>query len=140
MGSEGRMIILNLSREDCYLRLDTPYNPPASSITDQAFDEEYYLLFDKLEEFMAAHGKNDAFGQGDYYLEPSIMRSRGMGFEVSNSKIVTMDLLRGLQKLVSENAPEWEIHLRSENFDYDVFISPSAVRICRDNPDLPPQI
>ena len=89
---------------------------------------------------MASHGDNDAFGQGDYYLEPTIMRSRGMGFEVSNSKIVTMDLLHGLQKLVSENAPEWEICLRSDNFDYDVFISPSAVRVYRGNPDLLPQI
>lgn len=68
------------------------------------------------------------------------MRSRGMGFEVSNSKIVTMDLLHGLQKLVSESAPEWEIYLRSDNFDYDVFISPSAVRIYRDNPELLPKI
>lgn len=134
------MTIFNLTREDCSLRLDTPYNPPAPSINDQAFAEEYYHLFDKLEEFMSAHGENNAFGQGDYYLEPSIMRSRGMGFEVSNSKIVTMDLLHGLQKLVSESAPEWEIYLRSDNFDYDVFISPSAVRIYRDNPELLPKI
>ena len=134
------MIILNLTREECSHRLDTPYNPPDSSISDQAFDAEYYLLFDKLEEYFAAHGKNDAFGQGDYYLEPSIMRSRGIGFEISNSEIVTMNLLHGLQKLVAENAPEWEIYFRSDNFDYDVFISPSAVRIYRDNPDLLPQI
>ena len=51
-----------------------------------------------------------------------------------------MDLLRGLQKLVSETAPEWEIYFRSDNFDYDVFISPSAVRIYQDSPDLLPQV
>jgi hypothetical protein len=134
------MTILNLAREDCLHRLDTPYNPPASSVSDSEFDQEYYLLFTKLEEFMASHGENNAFGQGDYYLEPTIMRSRGMGFEVSNSKIVTMDLLRGLQKLVSDHAPEWEICFRSDNFDYDVFISPSTVSIYRNSQDLLPQI
>ena len=134
------MTILNLSREECSHRLDTPYNPPDSSISDQAFDAEYYLLFDKLEEYLAAHGKNDAFGQGDYYLEPSIMRSRGIGFEISNSEIVTMNLLHGLQKLVAENAPEWEIYFRSDNFDYDVFINPSSVSIYRNTLNLLPDI
>ena len=134
------MTILNLSREECSHRLDTPYNPPDSSISDQAFDAEYYLLFDKLEEYFAAHGKNDAFGQGDYYLEPSIMRSRGIGFEISNSEIVTMNLLHGLQKLVAENAPEWEIYFRSDNFDYDVFINPSSVSIYRNTLNLLPDI
>lgn len=134
------MTILNLTRVDCSHRLDTPYNPPAPSISDQEFDQEYYHIYSKLEEFMAAHGENNAFGQGDYYLEPSIMRSRGIGFEVSNPKIVTMALLRGLQKLAADHAPEWEIFLRSDNFDYDVFISPAAVRIYRDNPELLPKI
>ncbi|MCF7786499.1 MAG: hypothetical protein K9N47_10280 [Prosthecobacter sp.] len=132
------MTILNLSREDCSHRLDTPYNPPAPSISDQEFDQEYYLLYSKLEEFMAAHGENNAFGQGDYYLEPSIMRSRGIGFEVSNSKIVTTELLQGLQKLAADHAPAWEIYFRSDNFDYDVFINPSAVRIYRNTQDLLP--
>lgn len=134
------MTILNLSREDCSHRLDTPYNPPAPSISDQEFDQEYYFLYSKLEEFMAAHGENNAFGQGDYYLEPSIMRSRGIGFEVSNSKIVTMDLLCGLHQLVNEHAPEWEIYFRSDNFDYDVFISPAVARIYRNTQDLLPYL
>ncbi|WP_395748544.1 hypothetical protein [Prosthecobacter sp.] len=134
------MINLELSKEDCLSRLDTPYNPPAPSVSDEEFSAEYYRLYDKLEELMALHGENNAFCEGDYYLEPTIMRSRGMGFEVTNSKIVTMDLLRGLQTLVTEHAPEWEIHFRSDNFDYDVFVGPSAVRIYRDSPELLPKI
>ncbi|MFC5453832.1 hypothetical protein [Prosthecobacter fluviatilis] len=134
------MTILKLSLEECSIRLDTPFDPPESSVSDQEFEEEYYRLFDTLEGFLAAHGKNDAYGQGDYYLEPNVMRSRGMGFEVANSAIVTMDFLHGLQKLVSERAPAWEIYFRSDNFDYDVFINPSEVRIYRDSPDLLPQV
>ena len=134
------MTILELSREEFGQRLDTLYNPPDSSVSDKEFEIEYYRLYDKLEEFMALQGQNDAYGQGDYYLASSIMRSRGMGFEVTNSKIVTMELLRVLQTLVAENAPEWEICFRSDNFDYDVFVSSSAVRIYRNSPDLLPKI
>ena len=56
------MTILNLSREECSHRLETPYNPPAPPISDQDFEEEYYLLFSKLEDFMTSHGENNAYG------------------------------------------------------------------------------
>ncbi|WP_395746171.1 hypothetical protein [Prosthecobacter sp.] len=34
----------------------------------------------------------------------------------------------------------WQFHFRSVNFDYDVFVSSSAVRIYRDSPDRLPKI
>ena len=130
------MRIIELSEDQYLKRLGSPYNAPDDSVCDTEFDDEYYDLFDKLEPLMAEFGTNNAYGDGDYCLEPRISRSRGLGFEVSNDTIVTEELLRRLQELVATHAPEWEIFLQSGFFEYGIFVGSSEIRIHRNNPGI----
>ena len=49
-------------------------------------------------------------------------------------------LLDELKALVAKNAPGWEIHLRSDNFDYGIFIGPTEIRLQRNNQELLKQL
>ncbi len=95
------------------------------------FDTEYDALYDRVEAIMSEHGENDAYGGGDYYLEPFIAQSRGLGFEITNASIITDSLLRRLQALIIQHAPRWELHLGSCNFDFGIFIGPESIRMNR---------
>ena len=104
------------------------------------FRERYFVLYDKLEAILSEFGVNNAYGQGDYYLEPAINMSRGLGFEVCNDAFITEPLLFRLQGLLTSIAPNWEFYLRSDNFDYGIFVSTEAIRLHRENDSLLPQL
>lgn len=130
------MEIIEISYEEGMERLRCPHNPPDTVVSEKEFDEEYYALYDLVEPIMASQGVNDAYGQGDYYLEPSISRSRGLGLEISNPEIISTQLLQKLNSVIATRAPDWEIYLRSANFDFGVFIGPSIIRMHRNSPKL----
>jgi len=130
------MTILEISDEEHLERIDRPFNPPEEDVSDEDFEREYYALYELIEPLMARHGVNDAFASGDYYLEPSICRSRGLGLEINNPAIVTRALLDELKTLVAKHAPGWEIYLRSDNFDYGIFIGPTEILLQRNNREL----
>jgi hypothetical protein len=69
--------ILPLSKADPYLKIGEAHNPPDETTSEDEFDSEYYRLFEEVEKIMARYGTNDAYEQGDYYLEPRISASRG---------------------------------------------------------------
>ena len=134
------MNVIEISTQEYLERIDKPFNPPAADMPEEEFDREYYALYDLVEPLMARHGENDAYGQGDYCLEPAIARSRGLGMEITNPIIITYQLLEELQGILAIHAPNWEICLRSGEFDYGIFIGPSEVRVQRDNSELLKQL
>ncbi|HEY1083027.1 MAG TPA: hypothetical protein VGE29_12220 [Prosthecobacter sp.] len=109
-------------------------------MSNEAFDEEYYALYQRVEAIMSYHGTNDPYGQGDYTLEPYISESRGLGVSITNDAIVTAILLQELQSAVSQHAPQWEIYLGSGNYDFDLFIGPDCIWMNRNTPELLPQL
>ena len=122
-------------QEDAYSRrLKEPHNPPLS-VDDKLFQKEYYKLYNFIETALSEYGKNDAYGQGDYYLENSVIASRGLGFEVTNDEIVTPAFLSRLQNIVIQN-PSWEILLQSGKFDWGIFIGPDKIYLYRQSDDL----
>ena len=130
------MHLIELSNEEHYKKLDLPHNPPEASVSDKEFEVEYYSIYDRLELIVAEYGTNNAFSEGDYYLEAGIMRSRGIGFEITNDSIVTEELLHRLQHLIVNHAPSWEIHLRSGDFKYGIFVGCDQIFINRDRPAI----
>lgn len=103
-----------------------------------ASEEEYYALYQRVKAIMSEHGTNDPYGQGDYTLEPHIAESRGLGVSITNEAMVTATLLQKLQATVSHYAPQWEIYLGSENYDFDLFIGPDSIWMHRNTPNLLP--
>jgi hypothetical protein len=140
LGDSMHLRIISLSEDDYYAHLDKPHNPPDSSVAASAFDEEYYGLFQRVAAIMSEHGDNDPYDQGDYTLEPHIAESRGLGLSITNAAIVTELLLRKLQCVVSQFAPDWEIYLGSSQYDFGIFIGPTSIRMHRNNIELLPQI
>jgi len=134
------MRIIEPSKEEFFDHLDKPFNPPDASISKAEFHQEYYRLYNKLEAILSEFGENDSGGQGDYILEPLIAKSRGMGFEINKSAFVTKLLLLRLQELLISQAPNWEICLKSDNYDYYILIGPTSIRMHRDNARLLPQL
>lgn len=134
------MNVIEISTQEYLERIDKPFNPPGADIPEEAFDREYYALYDLVEPLMASHGENDAYGQGDYYLEASIARSRGLGMEITNPAIITHKLIKELQGILAVHAPNWEIYLGSGEFDYGTFIGLSEVRVQRNTSELLKQL
>ena len=134
------MSILELSEEDYYAKLDKAHNPPDASMTEAAFDDEYYALYRRVKAIMSEHGTNDPYDQGDYTLEPHIAESRGLGVSITNAAIVTPTLLQTLQGVVAQHAPKWEIYLGSSNYDFGLFIGPDSIRMHRNTRDQLPQL
>jgi len=131
------MTINALSEDEYYAHLDQPHNPPDPTMPTAAFDAEYYQLFDKVAAIMSEHGENNAYCEGDYYLEPHISQSRGLGFEITNPSIVTEHLLLRLQALVAQHAPSWELFLGSALCDFGIFVGPTIIRMHRHDNLLP---
>lgn len=129
--------IHQLTEEDYYQKLDQPHNPPGSDLGEEAFDAEYYRLYDEVGSIFARYGENNAYGEGDYYLEPHIVDSRGLGLEITNSRIVTPNLISELSDAVRRIDPRWEIYLGSGVFDFGIFVSASEAKIWKsDNSSL----
>ena len=131
------MIINALSEEAYYTHLDRPHNPPDPAMPTDAFDAEYYRLFDRVVAIMSEHGENNAYGEGDYCLEPHIVQSRGLGFEITNPSIVTEHLILRLQALVAQHAAAWELYLGSCQCDFGIFIGPTTISMHRHHNSLP---
>lgn len=134
------MRITEISNEEHDRRISLPYNPPDACVSDENFEQEYFGLYDLVEAVMARYGVNDAYGQADYCLEPYISRSRGLGLEITNQAMITHELLGELQAVIASHAPNWEVYLKSDNFNYGIFIGASDIRLQRDSNSLLKQL
>jgi hypothetical protein len=68
------------------------------------------------------------------------MKSRGLGVSITNDGMVVPSLLKTLQNIVADYAPQWEVYLRSAQCDYGIFIGPDGIWWHRDSPYLLPQL
>lgn len=121
--------IIQLSEAEYYDRLDQPHSPPEGDDSKMAFEAEYYRIYEEVESILARHGENDAYGEGDYNLEPHVTDSRGLGLEVTNPTIVTSRLIDELSDSLRRIDTRWEIYLGSSNYDFGIFISADEAKI-----------
>ncbi len=127
------MTIRTISRAEYTERLKTPYDPPPE--IDEVFEAEYFKLFDRLENTLKNFGKNDPYGEGDYYLAASVARSRGLGFVVTNDEIVTVKFLTEIQETLQESGLNWEITVKSQLFEWGLFVSATQTDLYRRKED-----
>ena len=123
--------ILSLTESDHDLKIDSDHNPPGETTSRDEFDREYYRLFEEVAEIMARHGANDSYEQGDYYLEPQISDSRGLGLVITNPDIVSPALLGQLSEAIRRTDPLWEIYLGSGEFEFGIFINAEKAFVWR---------
>jgi len=123
--------ILPLSKSDHTLKVGRAHNPPDKTTSEEDFAAEYYRLFDEVEKIMARYGTNDAYEQGDYYLEPRISHSRGLGLVITNPDIASPALLHELSEAIGRTDPRWEVYLASGEFEFGIFISAEKAWVWR---------
>lgn len=134
------MKIIPLSQDAYYERLNRPHNPPDANVSEEAFEAEYHLLYDQLEKILNQFGENNAYGEGDFNLEPALADSRGLGLEISNDEFISEALLKDLQELLLKEAPAWEIYLGSGQYDFGIFISVENIWLHRTSREILAQL
>lgn len=134
------MKIIPLGQDAYYERLNCPHNPPGLDTSKEAFEAEYYLLYDQLEKLLDQCGENNAYGEGDFYLEPALVDSRGIGLEITNNMFISEKLLTDLQGLLLKEAPGWDIYLGSGQYDFGLFIGGESIWLYRTNQEVLPQL
>ncbi|HEY1121679.1 MAG TPA: hypothetical protein VGE67_08770 [Haloferula sp.] len=123
--------ILPLSKSDHNLKVGKAHNPPDKTISEGDFEAEYYRLFDEVEKIMARYETNDPYEQGDYYLEPRISNSRGLGLVITNPDIASPALLHELGEAIRRTDLRWEVYLASGEFEFGIFISAESALVWR---------
>jgi hypothetical protein len=123
--------ILPLSESDHDLKIDSVHNPPDETTSQEEFDKEYYRLFEEVEKIMARYGENDPYEQGDYYLEPQISESRGLGLVITNPNIASAALLSDLSEAIRRTDPRWEVYLGSGEFEFGIFVNAEMALVWR---------
>lgn len=118
-----------ISEADFYRKLGEPHNPPESNVSEEVFDAEYYRLYDRVEKVLEHCGENNAYGEGDYCLEPHISASRGLGLTITNPGIISPELFEQLGECIRDTDTRWEIYLGSDEYDFGIFISSTEVLI-----------
>jgi hypothetical protein len=123
--------ILPLSKANHDLKIHKAHNPPDETTPGEEFDSEYYRLFEEVEKIMARHGKNDPYEQGDYYLEPQISESRGLGLVITNPDIASPALLDELSEAIQRTDSRWEVYLASGEFEFGIFVNGEKALVWR---------
>ena len=130
--------ITSINKAEHARKLKQPHNPPDADMSEEAFDAEYYKLYDEVGAILGRHGKNDAYGDEDYCLTPHISKSRGLGLAVTNPGIISPALLEELSSAIRRSASGWEVYLGSDNYDFGVFISADSALLWRRDPGILP--
>lgn len=105
------------------------FNPPSEECFNDTFRNEYYGVESRLETILQEFGENDAYGEGDYYLDNGYGRTRGLGFEVSHeSSLENPQVVPAIQRLLASLPDEYEVCIQGENFDFYVYVSPREVK------------
>ncbi|ABM93335.1 hypothetical protein [Methylibium petroleiphilum] len=69
---------------------------------------EWSVLYGRLLEELAVHGRNDPFGDGDFYLIDDDYGSKQQKIEVTSSGSFTPALVTGIQRILA-SFPGWEV-------------------------------
>ena len=74
-------------------------------------------LYGRLLEELASHGRNDPFGDGDFFLVDDDYGSTQQKLEITSSGTFTLALVSGIQKVLAEFSDEWEVVVALPSID-----------------------
>jgi hypothetical protein len=84
--------------------------------------DEFSEAYDKLLQQLAALGKHDAFGDGDFYLVNSRIPSRSMLLEVQVASVLGDESLSRLSAFIRDSLPGWQLVVRIIDRDEDIIL------------------
>ncbi|MFK5923878.1 MAG: hypothetical protein QM496_17005 [Verrucomicrobiota bacterium] len=118
-----------MSEEEWGRFVETPYNPPDDGVSDEAFDDEFYEVENGLRGVLAEFGKEDSYGQVDFYLDNGSNRTRGMGFELGeNSTIENLSLIPAIQSYLSTLPEIYDVSICGMNYDFYLYVNKERIQ------------
>jgi len=121
-----------LEEDEAYDLLEKPFNPPiiTSQFTEDRFSVEWWGVRSRLKELLDQFGDHHAYGEADYNLGETLALSRGIGVEVTSSKMHSPRLIPQVQKFLASLPEKYEIDfaILTEDGISHVFVSANLVR------------
>ncbi|MFC7339583.1 hypothetical protein ACFQY0_20505 [Haloferula chungangensis] len=124
-----------LDRTEWEQFVDCPFNPPDESISDDEFRVEYFEVEERLRAVLQEFGDEDAYGEGDFYLENGFGRTRGLGFELGGeSSLECPGLIPRIIMLLNTIEPTYDIEIRGDQYDFYLYVSKNRIQAFLENP------
>ena len=130
-----------ISKEDFYVHLKTPYNPPVinTSEADEAFSNEWWIVRGALMKVLEEYGEEDDFGDKDFAVSDSHSNSRGIGVTITSPALFKNSMVSGVLGVLFEASEAYSIYFCTHIVPlFNFFIERDRIMIeCRDCPTLP---
>ncbi len=132
------MSIYVITEKEAYAHVAKPYNPPAlsESFSEEDFFREWHTVQRGLANVLRRFGRDDAYGQGDYYIGDSATLSRGIGVCITSKKPLVQSLIPLTQAYLKTLDHPYEIDftVSTKDGDFEVFVSKDDVLVwCPDD-------
>ena len=106
------MALFRLTRDELYKYLDEPFNPPTGENQGRIeFEREWWNVRNHLDRVLSNYGEMSAYSDADYNLGEQITDSRGLGVEVTSTKMLNRQLVSSIQSFLRELTQDWEVDL-----------------------------
>lgn len=126
------MSIQVITEKEAYDHLAKPYNPPvlSESFSEEDFFREWHTVQRGLANVLKHFGRDDAYGQGDYYIGDSAGLSRGIGVCITSKKPLVQSLIPLTHAYLKtlDHSYEIDFTVSTRDGDFEVFVSTDEVK------------
>lgn|SRR5215813_14048425 len=78
-------------------------------------DERWVALYDRLRRLLAGFGKNDAFGEGDYWLVDDDWAGRHQKICITNPRFWSLTIQERVRQLLEDGFDDWGVYIVFED-------------------------
>lgn len=104
--------------------VDTPFNPPESSVSDEEFREEFYGTEAALRRVLLEFGEDDDYGQKDFGLDNGCGRTRGIGVELGSQRGLELpQVLTAIRDFLTTLPEIYDVALIGTNYDFYLYVN-----------------
>lgn len=102
----------------------TPFNPPAQTISDEEFRNEFYSTEKALRKVLLQFGEEGTYGEKDFGLENGFGRTRGLGLELGAQRgLERTEVLTAIREFLIELPERYDIAICGANFDFYLYVN-----------------
>ena len=104
--------------------VNTPFNPPDDSISDDEFRDEFYETEEALRKVLLRFGEEDDYGEKDFGLDNGFGRTRGSGVELSSRRgLERPEVLAAIRDFLTSLPETYDVALNGMNYDFYLYVN-----------------
>ena len=103
--------------------LNRPFNPPriSTTLTKEAFYDEWCHATRTLKDALTRFGKHDSFGDGDFCMADDYYLSRGTSIELSSTRLMTVSLIPTIASTLQSLPQSYSVYVDHSLLDVPSF-------------------